>query len=71
MNLLKYLLGLQSSPAFFARVINEVLYEILGDSVLAYLDDLIIFNKTKEAHLKTLEKVLKKLSENGIKAENK
>ena len=59
--------GLQSSPAFFARIINEVLYDVLGPNCLAYLDDLVIFSKTKEQHLKTLKQVLEKLQGAGIK----
>ena len=37
--------GLQSCPLFFARVINTVLYDILGPQVLAYMDDIILFSK--------------------------
>lgn len=59
--------GLQSSPAFFARIINEILYDVLGPNCLAYLDDIIIFSKSKEQHMTTLDMVLTKLQEAGIK----
>ena len=59
--------GLSSSPSFFARVINDTLYDILGDSCLAYLDDLVLFNTNKEQHLQTIKQVLERLSNAGIK----
>ena len=59
--------GLQSAPGFFARVINEVLYDVLGPQCLAYMDDIVIFSKSAEEHLKTIEDVLQKLLAAGIK----
>ena len=59
--------GIQSAPGFFARVINDVLYDVLGANCLAYLDDLILFNANKEQHLDTLEAVMKALSQANIK----
>ena len=59
--------GLQSSPLFFARVINTVLYDILGPRVFAYIDDIILFNKTVDDHLETIRAVMSKLAEAGLK----
>jgi hypothetical protein len=59
--------GLQSSPGFFARVINEVLYDVLGPQCLAYMDDIVLFSKTAEQHLLTIKNVLQKLLSAGIK----
>lgn len=59
--------GLQSAPGFFARVINEVLYDVLGPQCLAYMDDIVLFSKTSEQHLLTIKDVLQKLLSAGIK----
>lgn len=59
--------GLQSSPGFFARVINEILYDILGPQCLAYMDDIVLFSKTPEQHLDTINEVMFKLESAGIK----
>ncbi len=59
--------GLQSSPAFFARIINSVLYEEIGTQCLAYMDDIIVYSTTVEEHLRALDNVLGKLTEANIK----
>ena len=59
--------GLKSSPAFFAKVINEVLYKVLGPQCLVYLDDIILFSKTSDEHLQTIKTVLEALEEAGLK----
>jgi len=59
--------GLQSSPAFFARVINQILFDVLGPNCLAYMDDLLLFSTTAEQHLETLRRVLHRLSDAQIK----
>ena len=59
--------GLKTAPGYFARVINDVLYEVLGPNVLAYMDDILVFTRTPEEHLQRLEDVLKRLSEAQIK----
>ena len=59
--------GLQSSPGFFARIINSVLRDLLDKGCLAYMDDIVLFSRTETEHLQLIEKVLQKLSEAGIK----
>ena len=59
--------GLQSAPGFFARIINEVLYDVLGPQCLAYMDDIILFSKSTEQHFETIAEVLSKLSAAGLK----
>ena len=41
--------GLAQAPAYFQRLINEVLTDI--DFAMGYLDDIIIFSETEEEHL--------------------
>lgn len=45
----------------FMQLINEVLHEHLYKEDLVYLDDILIYTKTKEEHEKLVRAVLKKL----------
>ena len=53
--------GLTNAPATFQELINNTLKEYLGDFVVAYLDDILIFSDTYEEHVQHVKKVLKKL----------
>lgn len=55
--------GLTNAHSTFMRLINEVLKDYTCIFVVVYLDDILIFNKIKEEHLKNLEVVLKRLHE--------
>ena len=57
--------GLCGAPGIF----SELMGRILGDLpfCLTYLDDLIVFSKTKEEHLKHLEVVLERLRKAKLK----
>ena len=59
--------GLTSAPGYFSRIINQTLFPLLGEHVLCYLDDILIFSKTKREHLKKIEQVLERLVEANIK----
>jgi hypothetical protein len=58
--------GLCNAPATFQRAMDTVLREELNRFVLAYLDDIIIFSKTKEEHLEHLETILSRLKNAGL-----
>ena len=48
------------------RVMKEVLKDCIGVFVVVYLNDILIFNKTKEESMKHLEFVLRKLQEEKL-----
>jgi len=53
--------GLSNAPSTFMQLMNEVLKEFIGKFVIVYLDDILIFNQTKEEHLRHLKYVLERL----------
>ena len=59
--------GLTSAPGYFSRVISETLIGLVGFEILAYLDDILVFAKTKEEHLQRLEEVLSRLAKANLK----
>ncbi|KAK2169582.1 hypothetical protein NP493_1183g00002 [Ridgeia piscesae] len=58
--------GVASAPAVWQRAMDQVLQGIPG--VQCYLDDIIVTGRTREEHLKALDKVLGRLEEHGLKA---
>ena len=63
--------GLKGAPATFQNYMDVVLQEHLGKFVGAYLDDVNIFSKTKEEHLKYLRTIFQILREEQIYAKKK
>jgi hypothetical protein len=53
--------GLTNAPSTFMRLMNEVLKEFIGKFVIVYLDDILIFNKTKGEHLRHLTTMIERL----------
>ena len=54
-------MGLCNAPATFMHLMNSVLRKQLDQFVLAFLDDIFIYSKTREEHLVHIEEVLKEL----------
>jgi len=58
--------GLTGAPATFQRFINDALREYLDQFCTAYLDDILIYSKTREEHVIHLRKVILQLQEVGL-----
>ena len=57
--------GLAQAPAYFQRLINEVLAPF--DFAFGYLDDILIYSPDVETHLKHLELIFQRLREVDLK----
>ena len=58
--------GLTNTPSTFQDMMNHVLSDVLDVGVLAYMDDILIYAKTKEEHDRLVKEVLKKLQQNQL-----
>lgn len=60
-------MGLSVSPGIFQSVMMDILGDEINKTSLVYIDDVIVYTKTKEEHFAALERVFEKLLAVGIK----
>ncbi len=58
--------GLANSPAIFQSFINEIFKDLLNQSVVAYIDDILIYSKSEAEHINHVKVVLSRLLENQL-----
>ena len=58
--------GPVNAPGYFQRMMDEVIAGLKWTSVLVYIDDLIVFSKSFEDHLRDLTVVFERLRESGL-----
>ena len=58
--------GLVNAPATFQRLMHSVLRDVVPDSCLIYLDDIIVHAPTVEVHNEHLREVLSRLKDAGL-----
>jgi hypothetical protein len=59
--------GLTNAPAIFSRLMSAILAGLSWQCCLVYLDDIIIFSRTYEDHLRDLQLVFDRLLKSGLK----
>ncbi|GJP31878.1 hypothetical protein CLOM_g15523, partial [Closterium sp. NIES-68] len=58
--------GLTNAPSAFQLTMNGVFRDLLDKCVIIYLDDILIYSKTREQHLKDLEAVFQRLQQHRL-----
>ena len=58
--------GLCNAPANFSRVMNTILSSWLDQCCVAYLDDILVFSRTKEEHERHLKDIVGALQQYGF-----
>ena len=61
--------GLTNGPASYQQYMNDILFEYLNVFCQIYLDDILIYSKTKKEHVEHVRMVLQKLREAGLQAD--
>lgn len=61
--------GLTGGPASYQHYMNDTLFEFLNEFCQAYLDDILIYSKTKKEHREHVRKVLLKLRDAGLQVD--
>jgi len=59
--------GLCNAPATFQRLMQRCLGNLVNDSLLIYLDDVVVFSPDFDSHLRHLEEVFQRLHQHGLK----
>ena len=69
MGLFRYLrmpFGLRNALALFQRALDITLCSVRWQTCIIYLDDVIVFGKTTEQHLKDVDEVVRLLGDAGV-----
>lgn len=58
--------GLKNAPSIFQRTLDDILREHIGKFCYIYMDDVIIFSKTKQEHAEHIKIILNKLKNSNM-----
>ena len=59
--------GLANAPACLQRIMDYILGELIGQSVMICLDDIVVFTKTEEEHAAVLKEFFPRLRQYGLR----
>ena len=59
--------GIAAAPATFQELMTKVLGDLNWKEAMVYLDDILIFSRTREEHLSRIAHVFDKIKESGLK----
>ena len=57
--------GLVSAPEAYQKIMHDLVADV--DGAICYIDDLIVYGKTRDEHNAALERVMQRLSYNGLR----
>ena len=58
--------GLKNAPAIFQSFVDEILRDLHGQGVVAYIDDILIYSATRAAHMSLVRRVLGRMLEHDV-----
>ncbi|GBG59377.1 hypothetical protein CBR_g38404 [Chara braunii] len=58
--------GLTNAPATFQTAMTDIFRDILEEYILVYLDDILVYSRTLEDHIRHLRDVLQRLRKHGF-----
>ena len=58
--------GLTNAPSTFQDMMNHIFSDMLDLGLITYMDDILIYAKTREEHDNLVRETLKRLQENGL-----
>lgn len=59
--------GLTGAPSMFQSVMNQILAPLLPLGVLVFIDDILIYSRSEEAHVDLLRQVFQVLADHKLK----
>ena len=59
-------MGFINTPAIFHAIINHILYNLLNNGILIYINNILIYTKTIEEHNRLILDILKRLQRNNL-----
>jgi len=59
--------GLCNAPSTFQREMNRVLFDLIGECVFDFIDDILVYSTSITSHIEHLKAVFERLRENKLK----